>query len=201
MKKANYKYIAYIIPIIVLMFMPFIKGISMQTGKEDVSSQRTADMLYAVLKADRVVYSKYVFDRLTSEEKVIKSSEHWENDKALPLPSQVFQLNSAELAASKTHLTYNLESFWAIDKRNFPQTDKEREGLIYILKNPGKNYYTTVTVKGAKYFMAVYPDYAISPQCVDCHNSHKDSPKRDFHVGDLMGAMVLRFPVTGRADS
>jgi hypothetical protein len=194
MKKT--KVVAYLGPIVVLMFVPFFKGISMQAEQEDVSSQKTADMLYAVLKSDRIVYSKYVFDRLITEDKVIKASEHWLDDKALPLPTQVFQLSSAETAASATDLTYTLESLWAINKENFPKSGKEREGLIYILKNPGKNYYTTLKSKGVKYFMAVYPDYAISPACVQCHNSHEDSPKRDFHVGDLMGAVVLRFPLS-----
>lgn len=194
MKKT--KVVAYLIPIVVLMFVPFFKGISMQSDKQDVSNQKTADMLFAVLQADRTVYSKYIFDRLTREEGVIKSSDHWQDDKALPLPAQVFQLGSAAVANMATDLSYTLESLWAINKSNFPQSAKEREGLIYVLKNPGKNYYSTVDVNGVKYFMAVYPDYAISAGCVQCHNSHQDSPKRDFQIGDLMGAVVLRFPLS-----
>jgi hypothetical protein len=192
MKKTRFA--AYLTPIVVLMFVPYFTGISMQSDKKDFGNQKTADMLFAVLQADRAVYSKYVFDRLTREDAVIKASMHWRNDKALPLPSQIFKLNSSELTHEATDLTYSLESFWAINKSNFPQSDKEREGLIYVLKNPGKNYYTTVELDGVKYFMAVYPDYAILPGCVQCHNSHEDSPKRDFQVGDMMGAVVLRFP-------
>lgn len=189
------KIAAYLIPIVVLMFVPFFKSISMQADKQDINNQKTADMLFAILKADRLVYSKYIFDRLTREQGVLKASAHWQDDKALPLPAQVFQLGSAELAESATELSYSLESLWAINKSNFPQTGKEREGLIYVLKNPGKNYYTTLQIDGRKYFMAVYPDYAISSGCVQCHNSHEESPKRDFQVGDLMGAVVLRFPL------
>lgn len=168
----------------------------MQVDTQDISNQKTADMLFSVLQADRAVYSKYIFDRLTREDGVVKASAHWQEDKALPLPAQVFKLSSAELVNAATDLSYSLESLWAINKGNFPQTDKEREGLIYVLKNPGKNYYSTVEVDGLKYFMAVYPDYAISPGCVQCHNNHEDSPKRDFQVGDLMGAVVLRFPLS-----
>ena len=28
-----------------------------------------------------------------------------------------------------------------------------------------------------------------------CHNNHKDSPRTDLEVGDVMGGIVIRFPV------
>lgn len=31
--------------------------------------------------------------------------------------------------------------------------------------------------------------------CVDCHNSHPDSPKMDWKVGDIRGLQVIEFPV------
>ena len=46
-----------------------------------------------------------------------------------------------------------------------------------------------------KYFTAVYPDYGVAPACVTCHNDHKDSPKHDFKIGDVMGAVVNRIPL------
>ncbi|WP_455212076.1 c-type heme family protein [Kaarinaea lacus] len=189
------KYIAYLIPVIVLMFVPYFMGVSMQSSTEEISSQKTADMVYAVLQANRVAFDNSALGRVSPEERVIMASEHWMQDKTLPLPEQIFQVSSAELASSTADLSFSLQSLWAINQDNFPQSDKEREGLIYILKNPGKNYYTTVESNGRKFLMAVYPDNANSPACVECHNGHKDSPKQDFQVGDLMGGVVLRIPL------
>ncbi len=189
------KYIAYLIPVVVLMFVPYFMGVGMQSTKED-DSQKTADRVYAALQANRVAFEKSVVDHLSREDRLIKASEHWAQDKAFPLPEQIYPLSSAELANSVADSIYSLQSLWAINQDNFPQSVKEREGLIYILKNPGKNYYTTVNANGRKYFMAVYPDLAISPACVDCHNSNKDSPKQDFQVGDLMGGVVVRIPLS-----
>jgi hypothetical protein len=36
---------------------------------------------------------------------------------------------------------------------------------------------------------------AIAPACVACHNGHKDSPRSDFQMGDVMGGVVVRIPV------
>jgi len=33
------------------------------------------------------------------------------------------------------------------------------------------------------------------PSCVECHNPHPRSPKRDFKSGDVMGALVVRVPL------
>jgi hypothetical protein len=64
-----------------------------------ISPQKFADGLHAVMKADRTVYTKKVVNRLQNEEDVIKASEHWEDDKALPLPAQMFRMG-AEMASN-----------------------------------------------------------------------------------------------------
>jgi hypothetical protein len=63
--------------------------------------------------------------------------------------------------------------------------------------NKGKNFYAEEKLGGKKYFTAVYPDYAVAQACITCHNDHKDTPKKDFKMGDVMGAVVIRIPVDG----
>ena len=60
-----------------------------------------ADALHTVIESDRTVYARHVVNRLQDEEAVILASEHWRDDKALPLPAQMFRMG-AELAAEKT---------------------------------------------------------------------------------------------------
>ena len=45
------------------------------------------------------------------------------------------------------------------------------------------------------YYTAVYPDKAVAPACIECHNNHKDTPRTDFKLGDVMGGVVIRIPV------
>ena len=37
------------------------------------------------------------------------------------------------------------------------------------------------------------------PTCVTCHNNHKDSPKRDWQVGDIRGIQVVTLPANQNA--
>lgn len=161
-----------------------------------ISPQKMADALHAVMEADRTVYTRNVVNRLQNEESVIKASEHWKDDKTLPLPAQMFRMGAEMVAKKEAGFTYALLSEWPVNKQNRPKTDAEKAGLEYIVENPGKNYYGEEELGGIKYFTAVYPDKGVAEACVSCHNGHKDSPRKDFKLGDVMGGVVIRIPIS-----
>lgn len=160
-----------------------------------ISPQKMSDALFAVMEADRAVYTKNVVNRLVKEDKVIKASEHWQDDQALPLPAQMFRMGSERVAEKTSDFSYSLISAWPINKQNAPKTEAEKEGVKFIEENPGQNFYKQETLGGQTYFTAIYPDVAVAPACVDCHNDHKDTPKTDFKIGDTMGGVVIRIPL------
>jgi hypothetical protein len=167
-------------------------GGSESTG---ITPQSMADALHEVMKADRTVYTKLIVNRLVKEEKVIKASEHWEDDKALVLPAQMFRYGAEMVAENNSDFSYSLLSLWPVNKQNKPKTDIEKNGLQYVADNPGKNYYGEEELGGVKYFTAVYADTGVAPACISCHNEHKDTPRTDFKLGDVMGGVVIRIPL------
>lgn len=160
-----------------------------------ISPQHMADALHAVMESDRIVYTKQVVNRLQNEEKIIKASEHWKDEKALPLPAQMFRMGAEMVAEKKKGFTYALLSEWPINKQNAPKTEVEKAGLAQVAKKTGQNYYAEETLGGTKYFTAVYPDVAVAAACVKCHNGHEDSPRTNFVEGDVMGGVVIRIPL------
>lgn len=160
-----------------------------------ITPQQFTDALHLVMDSDRAVYTKKVVGRLTKQEKVIKASEHFMDDKALPLPAQMFRFGAETVAEKTDKFSYSLQSLWPINKQNAPRTDIEKEGLQFIADNPGQNFYKEETLGGKKYFTAIYPDVAVAPVCASCHNDHKDSPRTDFKVGDILGGVVIRVPL------
>lgn len=167
-----------------------------ETKSSGFSPQQMADSLFAVMSSDRAVYTKQVVNRLQNEDKVIVASEHWKDEKALPLPAQMFRMGAETVAEKKAGFNYALLSLWPINKQNTPKTDVEKAGLQYIADAKGaSNYYSDEMLGGQKYFTAVYPDVAVSPACVKCHNKHEDSPRSDFKTNDVMGGVVIRLPI------
>ncbi len=155
------------------------------------------DSLFAVMNADRANYTKLVVQRLgPNGADVIKPDEYWEDlDNGTPLPAQMFRAGSERVAENTSDFTYSLQSLWPINTQNAPKTPMEKQGLEFIAANPGKNFYGEEKLGDVTYFTAVYPDVAVSPACTTCHNKHKDSPKTDFELGEVMGGVVIRVPI------
>ena len=159
--------------------------------------ETVTDLLHLVMSSDRTVYTRMIVNRLAVQEGVIKASEHFEDEKALVLPAQMFRFGAEMVAEETDEFSYSLLSLWPINKQNAPTTPLETEGLEYIAANPGENFYGEEELGGTTYFTAVYPDIAVAEACWSCHNNHKDTPKTDFEAGDVMGGVVIRIPMDG----
>ncbi len=162
-----------------------------------IDPQVYTDSLFAVMKADRTNYTKLIIKRLgPAGANTIKPAEHWKDlENGAPLPAQMFRAGSEAVADLTDKFTYSLQSEWPINSQNAPKTPVEKEGLQYIGANPGENFYGKETLGDVTYFTAVYPDVAVSDACTTCHNEHKDSPKTDFQIGEVMGGVVIRVPL------
>jgi len=158
----------------------------------DIALKRMADAVHKVVETDRTVYTQMVVNRLTLEDKVIKASEHWKEDKALLLPAQMFRASAERVNEQSPGFSYALISPWAINKKNMPSTEAEIKGVEKLKLDSAQPYYLDEELGGEKYLTAVYADVAVANACIECHNHHKDSPRTDFKKGDMMGAVVVR---------
>jgi hypothetical protein len=159
-----------------------------------LSPADVADYIHTVIEVDRATYTEEVVNRLQNIEHRISASEHYRDDKALPLPSQMLRMG-AQQTAKKGKFRYSLVSTWAINKANSPQTPFEKAALSAVEANPESPYRSVETVGQKKYFMAAYADKAVSQACVNCHNGHEQSPRHDFKLGDVIGGIVISLPV------
>jgi hypothetical protein len=174
-----------------LSILVMLAACNQKPAEGGISPRQMADALYTVLSADRTVYTQKVVNRLQNEQNVVKASEHFDDEKTLPLPAQMFRMG-AELSARRTEsFRYALLSPWAINKQNLPKTEVEKVGLKKVTET-GEAFYGDEKLGGKTYFTAVYPDRAVSPACIKCHNEHADSPRADFKENDVMGGVVIR---------
>jgi hypothetical protein len=160
-----------------------------------VTPQQMADAVRSVIAADRAVYASQVVDRL-QKDGVIKATERFKEDKTLPLPAQMLRMGAEHAAKnSGSSFSYALLSQWPINKQNGPKTEVEKAGLKAVADAPDKPFYKEEKLGEKTYFTAVYADKAVAAACVNCHNEHTDSPRKDFKEGDVIGAVVIRIPL------
>lgn len=169
-----------------LMFADRIKA-------DQVSPQKTAAYIHAVLEANRNNYTDNVVVKLQREG--VPAHEHWKDERGVPLPAQ-FLMESGRLVALKDlNFSFRLASLTPIYVWNGANSDLEREGLAAVQRDPSQPHYGIVKKGDLRLFQVIYADRAVSQACVDCHNSHPNSPRQDFKLNDVMGGIVITFPL------
>jgi hypothetical protein len=164
-------------------------------GAAGSAERRIADAMYAVLSSDRAIYTREVVDRLQNKDKVISASEHFREEKLLPLPAQMLRMSAEEIRKKRHDFAVALLSPWPINRQNSAHTEVEKAGLEAITRNPDQPFTAEETLGKDRYFTAVYADRAISDACVACHNKHEESPRHDFKLGDVLGGIVIRVAI------
>ena len=159
-----------------------------------IHPERVAGFIHAVLEADRTTYTTQIVNRM-QEKGIVSAAEHWEQENALLLPAQFLQHSGRLVAESGQGFRYRLIGLSPIYQRNAPATDFERKALESLNRSPETPVTGVVTSGRKRYFQAIYPDRAVSPACVSCHNSHPRSPKRDFKLNDVMGGLAIMIPI------
>ena len=173
-------------------------GPSAESKKDSVQAsiplETVADYVHDIIQADRTIYTIHVVERMQLRG-IVVASENWEERGTLPLPVQ-FLMEAARLVTEKPHgIRYRLSSLWPINARNDPATEFERIGLQEVQKTPERPYTGIVMKATGRFFQAIYADRGIAQACISCHNTHPNSPRRDFNRGDVMGGIVISIPL------
>jgi hypothetical protein len=177
-----------------IMLACFVANVAQAEEKGGIPPELVAEYIHAVIQADRSIYSTHVVEQL-QDRKVTVAAEDWKEKGALPLPAQMLQMAGQEVQGLGLGLRIRLSSLGPIYTKNGPTDQFERAGLEAVAKNSRKSYTGTVTEGGTRYFKAIFADRAVSMACVICHNSHPLSAKRDYKLHDVMGGIIISFPV------
>lgn len=118
--------------------------------------------------------------------------EDWEkeNVEAGPLPALFLRGTASYLEKSPVPLGLYLGSDYPIVKANlFEGMQAEKFKEMRKDKKP-KFFYDADTER----YIGMFPDFAGAQACVTCHNEHKNTPKDNWNLNDLMGATTWSYP-------
>lgn len=159
-----------------------------------VDPKVVADFVHAIIEADRTLYASLVVERMQHYGKAV-ASEDWAEKDQLPLPAQFLQFAGLEVERKGTGLKYRLASLWPVDETNKPATDFEKIGLQAVADDPNIVQTRTIKRPTGPQFKAIYPDKAVSETCITCHNEHPLSPRKNYKLNDVMGGIIIQFPL------
>lgn len=125
----------------------------------------------------------------------LKASFNYKNDpKLIPLPATMIHDLSEMMGSNGTHL--NLYSKFPFPNRQQRQlTDFQSSAWDYLNKNPDAEFSQLRLENGVPVVKVALADKMSADACVNCHNNHADSPKKDWKLGDVRGVLEVTVPI------
>jgi serine/threonine protein kinase len=116
---------------------------------------------------------------------------------AIPIPATfTIELGQSYTDRSDTGVQVRVYSDYPFRSRRNggPRDDFERDALRRLRENPGEPVYRFEDYKGRPALRYTTPRL-MQETCVACHNSHPDSTKTDWKVGDVRGVVEVIRPL------
>jgi hypothetical protein len=122
----------------------------------------------------------------------LKFDERWRDAsvEAGPLPALFLREASGNLERRPEPVGLFLGSDAPIREANL-FIGKQATEFVELRDGAKERHFVTEDIDAST---AMFPDLAVSEACVKCHNEHPNSPKRDWKLGDVMGATTWTYP-------
>jgi len=165
------------------------------------SGLQSARELTLVLEEVRSIYTSEVVNRVKAHG-IDVTHDYLNTDKAIPLPATLTMILGKQignLGHGESAKLYSQYPFpW---RKNDDVVDEfEKEALNALQKDPNSPLFRIEIVNGKKTLRYATADI-MRAACVQCHNTHPDSPKKDWQVGDVRGVLEVKLPITGIAEN
>ena len=142
----------------------------------------------------RIFYAREIVPKASAKGVHIQHDYKGKND-AIPVPATLIRALADSDKSGNGLRLYSRQPF-AFRKGDETRLDPfEAEALAWLEKNPGGTFHRIERRDGAPVMRLTKADVMVSETCTTCHNSHPDSPKRDWKVGDVRGALAVSIPI------
>jgi hypothetical protein len=150
---------------------------------EKIGAARMFQTINAVNALTRKLYTVRIVG--AGQPAGLQFGEDWKQDgvEAGPLPALFLRLVAEKLQQKKPLLGLFLGSDKPINPSNL-FTGRQQSEFAEI-RASGKPRFFAMPDRSQ---VAMFPDVAAAAPCVSCHNKHKDTPKKDWKLNDIMGA-------------
>ena len=163
----------------------------------ELQAKQNAAVFTRALDEARILYSEEVVKRVQELEGITVSENYQELHGGIPNPATYTINLGTRVGMDGSGTVAKIYSNYPFPNRletGGPQDSFEREALESLEKNPTQPFFRKESVNGRLSFRYATA-MTMQQSCVDCHNRHPNSPKRDWQVGDVRGAIQLIQPL------
>ena len=155
----------------------------------DTALRRQASDLNSVISSVRSYYASNVVGRVLAHPGTTQVVHNYEAvPGAIPIPATLSLELGKVISEQQHNITYRFVSDFPFKDRAPHQLDDfEQSSLQSLRENPGQKNIVEATSSAFRDRVRLIAPIVMGPACVSCHNTHPDSPKRDWKVGDVRG--------------
>jgi adenylate cyclase len=111
---------------------------------------------------------------------------------AIPIPATLSLELGKVIAEGESNISYRFFSDYPFRNRVAHNFDEfEKSSLIALRKDPDNHPLIQSVTDGFESRLRMISPVIMSASCVNCHNSHPESTKRDWKVGDVRGLQEI----------
>ncbi|MBE9169018.1 adenylate/guanylate cyclase domain-containing protein [Pleurocapsales cyanobacterium LEGE 06147] len=174
-----------------------VDGLSLELMQSQ--ALQNAEWCIKALKEATQLYSDDVVERVEKIHGITVTDNYPAIEGAIPIPSTYSIVLGKRLSEQKGNLLFRVYSDYPFPARQAdgtggPQDRFEQDALDYLRQSPNDYYYRIEKYRGRLSMRYVMPSI-MKASCVACHNTHPNSPKKDWRVGDVRGAWELIQPL------
>jgi len=158
------------------------------TNLAEAALRRQATDLNSVITSVRSYYATNVVGRVLAHTGATQVVHNYEEiPGAIPIPATLSLELGKVIGAQQQNISYRFVSDFPFRNRAPHQLDAfEKNSLDSLRGNPDQRI-VDVSASLFNDRVRLIAPVIMGPACVSCHNSHPESPKRDWKVGDVRG--------------
>lgn len=146
-------------------------------------------------KVLRKYYVQNILKKVKAGSDMRPKINHKNDPTAFPLPATMIHDLSEQLKNEGT--TVNLYSAYPFPNRKSRILDKfQTDAWDYLVKNPKKVFVKEAEKNGKSIIRVAVADTMVAQGCVNCHNSHPNTPRTGWKMGDVRGILEINSDVT-----
>ena len=181
---------------LLLLGLPVAAWLDMRELSERIL-RRQADEISRVIDDMRGFYASDVVGRVMAQHAAVPTHNYKEVSGGIPIPATLSIELGKRISARNDAVRYRFVSDLPFMGRAPHNLDAfERNALNALRQEPGK---PVVAAHGSLFesVIRLATPVTMGAACVNCHNSHADSPRKDWKVGDVRGIqeITVRQPI------
>ena len=168
--------------------LPLAVWLDLQSLSERSLRTQAGD-LNSIISSVRAYYASNVVGRVLAAHGASTQVVHNYKDVpgAIPIPATLSLELGAVIGAQQSNIRYRFISDFPFKGRaSHPMDSFERNALTALRRNP-KQQVTDVVESPLSDQVRIVAPIIMGAACVSCHNTHPDSVKRDWKIGDVRG--------------